>query len=114
MNKLILVMAAFLVTACAANPHGYQNTDQISERLVGMSATELVAKLGEPSQTTQYGEGAKSMSFRRETKGLTGGQCDISVVVHVSAVYSATVSAKGSSWFSNPLDACLSLIKNLD
>lgn len=114
MKKIRVMMIALLVTGCAANSHGYQNTDQITAHIIGMPLAELVDKLGEPRDTLQYGEGAKSMSFRLKTKGLTGGECNITVVAQGGRVQSANVSAKGKSWLSDPLDSCLSLIQNLD
>ena len=102
------------VAGCASNINDHQKIDQIVSRLVGVPSRELVAKFGEPWDTVHYGEGAKSMSFQSKTKGLAGGQCNITVVVHTSDVYSAKVSASGNSWFSRPLDTCLALIEKLD
>lgn len=114
MKKLWISGVAILMTACTANPHGYKNTEQIAQRLVGMSANELVSKLGSPIDTVQFGEGAKSLSFRQETGGLTGSLCTISVIVHDHTVYSANVTAERQSWIADPMKACLLLIQPLD
>lgn len=110
------VVAALLLvlSSCATNRGGFKSEDEIVNRLVGMSITELVQKLGAPTETIDMGDAGRSMSYRGTTEGLTGGQCSISVVVQGGIVTSANAFANDRSWISFPMGSCASIIQNLD
>ena len=116
MNKSLIsiILAALFFSACATNKGGYKNEDQIVNRLVGMTVTELVQKLGSPTETMDLGDAGRSLSYRGTTEGLTGGECRISVIVQGGVVTSANIYSKDRSWVSFPMGGCESVIKNLD
>lgn len=116
-TKMIIInvlVLSLMIASCATNRGGFKTEDQIVNRLVGMSVTELVQRLGAPTQSVDLGEAGSSLSYRGTTEGLTGGQCAISVMVQGGIVTTANVYAQDRSWVSFPMGSCASIMKNLE
>tara|TARA_X000000950_G_C13896504_1_gene653028 strand:- start:955 stop:1314 length:360 start_codon:yes stop_codon:yes gene_type:complete len=101
------------VIGCSTNKGGYKNADEVSNRLVGMTISELVSIMGAPTNSIDLGEGGKSITFEGFTGGPTGGTCRISLVVKGGIVTSANVFSSDRSFISFPMGGCESLIKQL-
>ena len=110
---VIFILGAAL-TGCSTNKGGYTNADQVSEKLVGKTVSNLVRILGAPTESIDLGEAGRSITYRAITEGLTGGSCRISLMVQGGVVTSTNVFSSDRSFVSFPMGGCESLIKQLD
>lgn len=105
---------SFLLHGCATNVGGYTSTNQLEDRLVGMSEEELAMALGAPTQRTTLRDNSEVWSYRTRTEGLRGGQCNVSVTMDEGYVVSSNINKRDRSPVAAPLGSCGALIGNLD
>ena len=115
MKRLLGILAALLVvTACSTNKGGYTSADQVSDRLVGMTISHVVKVLGAPTESIDLGDAGRSITYRADTAGVTGGNCRISLMVQGGVITSANVFSSDRSFISFPMGGCEALIRQLD
>jgi hypothetical protein len=113
----ICVVASIVGTAlvgCSTNKGGYTTADQVSDRLVGKTVSDIVKVLGAPTDSIDLGNAGRSITYRATTDGVTGGSCRISLLVQGGVVTSANVFSSDRSFISFPMGGCEALVKQLD
>lgn len=112
MKQYLFILLGITLIGCASNPGGYKVEKEAENKLMSMSEEEVAMSLGAPTEKVKLSNGAMAWTYRDEAKGLTGGQCTISLMLKNGKVLKASVTANDRSWVSFPLGSCVNLLGN--
>ena len=112
--KLFIILLAATLSSCATNRGGYTNSSDVVNRLNQLTETEVAMKLGAPTEKADLSDGGSVWTYRDKVKGVTGGECTVSVVIKNGHVISSTITARDRSRVSFPLGSCVNILSNLD
>ena len=114
MRLLFVFTLIIIVSGCATNQGGYTKSVDVINRLKQMSEAEVAMLLGAPTEDVELSDGSKTWTYRDDAKGITGGECTVSVMLKNSQVVNAMVAARDISWISYPLGSCRNILANLN
>ncbi len=113
MKQSIRFMILLALTSCATNSGGYKKSSDVEKRLFSMTAEQVMIDLGKPRYITEIGEYSKVWKYYDQPDGLSGGSCEITLIVEAGTIVKADVVSEGKASIFYPLEPCRNLLANL-